>query len=381
MKIIRAILLSIAALCGAAIGGNATAAVSYKFVQGTSCAASAAAIPITTTGGTVTVSVCVTTTASERVCSATYNLISTNAAANTAAVVVASRAATAPLTNITDITAFPATLSNTATLLGNSVPPSGTQTGGTGTDVKVAELSLTVPAGLAGATTFSYGLQTGTSEIANADPMTTNCNDTNFNLISVTPAAAGFDLVTPATPSTAVFTVSPATVNVTEAGATANVTVTCTGAFASNQSLPVSLAFTTTNAAGNFTTTASPLSFAACGGATQTITVTPRVEDSTVQGPVSGSIALTAPAAGVATLGSPSSVTVNVADNDTPPVFGLVKAGACAEPTTSCTFTVVRESGITNNTAVGFTISGTATRGTDYTLNDTGCGGPVIVGN
>ncbi len=382
MNALKLKLAATALIVGAVlVSGGASAAFSMKVVQGTSCAAAVAPIPITTTGGSVTLSICVSATgANEAVCGATYPIISTNAAATAAAVSVASRATVSPFTNVTDIATFPFVVNATPVALSSAVPPSGVQAGGTGTDFKVAEVALTIPSGLPGSTTFNYQIDPA-GDIQTRDPVTTNCNDLAGSQGSISTGTPAFSLVTPATPSTAVFTVSPATVNVTEAGPTANVTVTCTGAFASNQSLPVSLAFTTTNAAGNFTTTASPLSFAACGGATQTITVTPRVEDSTVQGPVSGSIALTAPAAGVATLGSPSSVTVNVADNDTPPVFGLVKAGACAEPTTSCTFGIVRESGVTNTSTVGFTITGTATRGTDYTLNDTNCGGAVIAGN
>lgn len=182
------------------------------------------------------------------------------------------------------------------------------------------------------------------------------------------------------TPSTAVFSISTP-VNVTEGGATANATVTCTGAFASNTTTPVTVAYTTTNAAGNFTTTASPLSFTACGGQTRTITVTPRADDAVVQGAVAGSIVLGAITTDVgATIGTGTAV-VNVADNDSPPVFGVTKSGACAEPTTSCEFQIVRESGVSGSFTVGFTVSGTATRGTDYTLNDTTCGGPVIAGN
>lgn len=185
------------------------------------------------------------------------------------------------------------------------------------------------------------------------------------------------------TPSTAVFTISTP-VNVTEGGAAQNATVTCTGAFASNQSTPVSLAYTTTNAAGNFTVPAGPLSFAACGGSSQTIAVTPRADDAVVQGTVVGSIVLTAPAAGVATLGNPSTAVVNVADNDTPPVFSMgANAGTCAEAgvPTNCTFQIVRDSGVATATTVNFTVTGTATRGTDYDLRTGGCAGTVLAGN
>jgi hypothetical protein len=149
----------------------------------------------------------------------------------------------------------------------------------------------------------------------------------------------------PITASTASFTISTP-VNVTEGGGTANATVTCTGAFASNQSGAVSLAFTSSNSAGNFTTSASPLSFATCGGATQTITVTPRADDAVVQGAVTGGIALTAPAAGVATLGNPSAAVVNVADNDTPATVTIAVAPASAsEAGGVLTYTITRTGG------------------------------------
>ena len=96
---------------------------------------------------------------------------------------------------------------------------------------------------------------------------------------------------------------------------------------------------------------------------------------------VTGSIVLGAITTDVgATIGTGTG-TVTVNDNDTPPVFGVTKSGACAEPTTGCEFQIVRESGVSGSFTVGFTVSGTAIRSTDYTLNDTTCGGPVIAGN
>jgi hypothetical protein len=381
MKQIASLGAATLALTFSLAGTSAHAAVAVKYVQGASCAAAPATIPITTTGGTVNLSVCVTTTASERVCSATYSIRSSNAAANAAAVQVTSRTVTAPFTNVLDITTLPATLTSTQTVLASGVPASGVQTGGVAANVKIADLTLTVPAGLPGSTSFNYEVDP-TGEVATTTAA--DCNDLNVEQTSNAPGAGAFTLATPAAPSTAVFTISTP-VNVTEGGATANATVTCTGAFASNETLPVSLAFTTTNAAGNFTTSASPLSFAACGGATQQITVTPRVDDAVVQGNVAGSIVLTAPAAGVATLGTPSTAVVNVLDNDTPPQFSMgANAGTCAEAAvpTNCSFQILRDSGVATATTVNFTVTGTATRGTDYTLKTGGCAaGTTLAGN
>lgn len=187
------------------------------------------------------------------------------------------------------------------------------------------------------------------------------------------------------TPSTAVFSIG--NVTVTEAGAAGTATVTCTGAFASNTVTPVTVAYSTTNNVGNFTVAASPVSFTACGGQTRTIAVTPRVEDAVVQGTVTGTIVLGAITTDVGATISPTlgTSTVTVLDNDTPPVFSMAaNAGTCAEAVapTNCTLTIARDSGVATATTVNFTVTGTAIRGTDYTLKTGGCAaGTTLVAN
>lgn len=181
------------------------------------------------------------------------------------------------------------------------------------------------------------------------------------------------------TPSTAVFTIGNATV--TEGGATANAVVTCTGSFASNTATPVNVAYSTTNAGGNFSVSGSSVAFTACGGQTQNIVVSPRADDSVVQGTVTGSILLGVVTTDVGSTVSATAGVVTVLDNDTPPVFSLGKAGACAEAATptNCTFTITRDSGVATATTVNFTVAGTASRGVDYNLKNGGCAAGTVL--
>jgi hypothetical protein len=170
-------------------------------------------------------------------------------------------------------------------------------------------------------------------------------------------------------PATAQFTIS-GPVNITEGAAAGSATVTCTGSLDSSNT-PITVPYTLTNATGNFTVSpASPLTFNSCPS-TQTLTVTPRAEDTTIQGAQTGSIALGTPSAG--SLGSPATSTVNVADNDNPPTVSVTASGTCAEPSTNCSFTVTATSNTTPaqtgaGPSVPFTLGGTATNSTDYKL-------------
>lgn len=346
----------------------AHAATTFSLSSGSVCGGPTSA-SFTPGAGNITVSLCATTGAGEPFCGASIKLLS--AAGQGGLFNITNRTLGPALPDPTTASpTYPIAISNPAAGPDLGGTPNGTASTAGGLTTLLATFTITPPAS---APLASYVITTDAfTSLSTPSPDCTTPGDP----VGV-PTQASFTLNKIVTPATAVFTIA-GPVNVTEAGATANAVVTCTGALDGNNTA-ITVPFTTTNAAGNFTTSASPVTFTACAGATQNIVVSPRVDDAIVQGPVSGTIVLGTPSAG--SLGATTTATVNVADNDTPPVFGLVKAGACAEPTTSCTFTVVRESGITNNTAVGFTISGTATRGTDYTLNDTGCGGPVISGN
>lgn len=192
-------------------------------------------------------------------------------------------------------------------------------------------------------------------------------NTTSGGTVTV-PASVGVTVTDNQSP--AVYTVTKSTATVTEnSAATDTLTVTCTGAFvapATSGSVAYSIA-TLTNT-GDITTPplTGTLNFAACGGATQSITVTPRANDNTVQGTRTGTVTFSGALGG--TLSGSTTGTITVNDDDADPVFGLAQVGACAEPATHCAYGIVRQSGVVAPRTVTFTASGTATRGVDYDL-------------
>lgn len=184
----------------------------------------------------------------------------------------------------------------------------------------------------------------------------------------VAPSSVGVTVTDNQTAAT--YTVTKSTATVTENNvATDTLTVTCTGAFAvgvSSGSVAYSIA-TLTNP-GDIATPAlsGTLNFASCGGATQSITVTPRANDTTVQGTRTGTVTFSGAVGG--TLSGSTTGTITVNDDDADPVFTLAQTGACAEPATNCAFGIVRQSGVVAPRTVSFTVGGTAIRGTDYDL-------------
>lgn len=159
-------------------------------------------------------------------------------------------------------------------------------------------------------------------------------------------------------------------------------TFTRTGATTATQALTSTISGTALPATGNFSFaggscagvsyTAPTLSLTVpSGSASCTVNVIP-VDDTAVEG--SQTVIAGVPT-GPSAVGTGSTATVTIADNDTPPVFSVAKAGACAEALapTNCTFTVTRDGGVATATTVNFTVTGTAIRGTDYVLKTGGC--------
>ena len=159
-------------------------------------------------------------------------------------------------------------------------------------------------------------------------------------------------------------------------------TFTRTGATTATQALTSTITGTALPASGNFSFTAGSclaVSYAAptlsltvpSGSASCTVNVVP-VDDTAVEG--SQTVIAGVPT-GPSAVGTGSAATVTIADNDTPPVFSVAKAGACAEALapTNCTLTITRDGGVATATTVNFTVTGTATRATDYVLKTGGC--------
>src|SRR5205814_1531203 len=106
------------------------------------------------------------------------------------------------------------------------------------------------------------------------------------------------------------------------------------------------------------------------GQASAAVTITP-VDDAIVEGDETAIVTLTANAA--YTVGSPSSATVTIADNDVPTVSVTATDAAASETGPDAgTFTFTRSGPTTSALVVLYSIGGTATNGTDYTPTLTG---------
>ena len=145
-------------------------------------------------------------------------------------------------------------------------------------------------------------------------------------------------------------------------------TVTLTGSTAAALTVNYAIGGTATNATDYATLSGSVTILA--GSSTALITVTP-VDDALVEG--SEMVVLTLLANSAYTLGSPIVATVTIADNDSPP---LPKVSIAANlPNASETgptigqFTVSRTGSTASPLTVNYTIGGTATNGTDYTID------------
>ena len=133
-----------------------------------------------------------------------------------------------------------------------------------------------------------------------------------------------------------------------------------------------------TAGAGAVAATPTSITFAA-GSATAVLSVNV-VDDVLVEG--TETVILTgANGAGYAFTGT-NPVTMSIADNDTPPVLSITAKTDAAEPATNGSFTLTRTGNPTTTVPVNVTVTGTATRGTDYTLSTAACAANTpIAGN
>lgn len=168
---------------------------------------------------------------------------------------------------------------------------------------------------------------------------TVNFTNTTTGGTVTAPASVAVTVTDNQAPAT--YTITKSTATVTEGSATTDtIVVTCNGAFvapATSGSVAYNIA-TLTNP-GDITTPAltGTLNFAACGGATQTLTVTARPNDAVLQGTRTGNVTISTPVGG--TLGATTSGTITVLDS-------TVAVNAVAGSTGSATSMTITEGGI-----------------------------------
>ena len=167
---------------------------------------------------------------------------------------------------------------------------------------------------------------------------------------------------------TAVVNVSANDPTAAEAGSsTGQFTITRTGGNMS-QSLMVSFAMTGTATSGSDYSSVGMYATIGPGQNSTTVTITP-IDDSSVES--NETAILTLSSGSGYTLGTNQSGTVTISDNDTPPTptVTISATDSSATETGSGTgqFTVTRTGSTSQSLVVNFTVSGTATSGSDYT--------------
>ena len=127
--------------------------------------------------------------------------------------------------------------------------------------------------------------------------------------------------------------------------------------------------FTVSNGAGASAASTTSITFNA-GASTAVLNVVV-VDDTIVEG--TETVILTVgPGTGYSITGT-NPVTMNIVDNDVPPVVSVSAKTNGAEPSTNGSFTITRATNLVPSVPLNFTIGGTATRGTDYTLSLDNC--------
>ena len=176
----------------------------------------------------------------------------------------------------------------------------------------------------------------------------------------------------PTTPTPGTLRLHAATYTAAENAANVTLTVVRVGGSSGPVSVAYASATGTATAGSDYTTTMGTATWADGDAAPKSIVV-PLVDDAVFEGAETFVVALNANSVtGGATLGSPSSATVTLTDNEAAPAAGVIEltsaSFAATEGDATATITVRRTNGSSGVVSVGYgTTNGTATAGSDYT--------------
>lgn len=242
---------------------------------------------------------------------------------------------TLPATTAT-FTALPTTLALTEGAAGSTVAVNCTGTIGTPSPVVIAVGSTGSGFSVSPAS-LSFSTCTAQNVTVTPRALTAGSLPVQSGTVTFTTATAGATapssvaITVTDTESPAVYSVTKATATVTEGNATTDtLTVTCAGAFTGGlTSGSVQYAITGLTSS-DISTVPAPLTgtlnFAACN-TSQSIVISPRTNDSNVQGNKTGNFAITSPVAG--SLGAATG-TITVNDDDTPQTVSVAVGGSPA---------------------------------------------------
>ncbi|MFT3706940.1 MAG: Calx-beta domain-containing protein [Archangium sp.] len=202
--------------------------------------------------------------------------------------------------------------------------------------------------------------------------------DENFT-VTLSDATGGAAIGSPSTPVTLVdndtppgtFQFANALVVRAENGTSATITVRRTNGSTGAVSVNYATSNGTATAGSDYTATSGTLSWANGESAQKSFTV-PILDDTTYEGSETVTLTLSSPTGG-ATLGTPSTATLRITDDETPPP-GTISLSATTytvgENGTSVTITATRVGGSAGAVTVDFqTANGTASAGSDYVSN------------
>jgi Calx-beta domain len=222
-------------------------------------------------------------------------------------------------------------------------------------------------AALSGSVTIPIGRTSATIAVTPVDDDTIETSET----VVVTLAASPAYIVGAASTATVGLTSDdvPTTVTVTAFDAAA-AEPTATGSFRiartgrTTSSLAVTYSVTGTATAGTDYTTLTGTVTIPVGATSATIAVTP-IDDTTVETPET--VIMTLRESTRYTIGTPSTATVTITDNDVLSTVTIdATDDAAAEPSGTGTFTVTRTGSTTTALTVTYALGGTATSGSDY---------------
>jgi hypothetical protein len=234
-------------------------------------------------------------------------------------------------------------------------------------------LTLTLPVGSTGATVTITPINDATAESGETVILTLNANAAYR--LGPSPSATGTILDNDGTPSVSIAGTDasaaeegsdPITFTITRNGnpnasITVNLTWGGTAAFPADYAVAV--------AGGTLSANRAQLSLSA-GATMATITITP-VDDAAVE--PTETVTLTVATGTGYTVGSPSSASGTIADNDTPVVSASsTDASGAEQGSDPITFTVTRNASTGTSITINLAWNGTATLGTDYTVTAVG---------
>jgi hypothetical protein len=201
---------------------------------------------------------------------------------------------------------------------------------------------------------FVYSFAT-TGTCYNTTSPLTNSVTTNAATSSTVSVTAGNAAAEPSTGGNFTINFSPATTGSTDI----NFNFDGTAVFATDYSISFSAGTTTSTTASGTLTVPS-------GTSSITVTITP-ADDAVVEPTENIRLTLSNPTNGY-TLGTSSSASINLTDNDVAPTASVAAGTPAAEPATNGTFTITLSAAApSGGVTVNYTLGGTATAAADYT--------------